>query len=76
MEKNEELFKRGFNSGYLIAKHEPELYSTITKGLDNKTDYTDGLISGGKEYEMEKHAPEKHHSKESKGKDKDIGKDR
>jgi hypothetical protein len=76
MEAQEKQFTEGFNHGYLIAKHEPELYSTVTKGLDNKNDYIDGLISGGKEYEMEKHAPEKHHSKETKDKDRDIEKDR
>ncbi len=55
MEKNEKLYTEGFNNGYLIAKHEPELSKKLTSGSTNEgNDYFDGLISGKQEYEMEK----------------------
>ncbi len=55
MEKNEKLYTEGFNNGYLIAKHEPELSKKLTSGNTNEgNDYFDGLISGKQEYEMEK----------------------
>ena len=76
MEGQEKQYSKGFNSGYLIAKHEPELYSTVTKGLDSKNEYIDGLVSGGKEYEHEKNIPEKTHSKGPKERNRDIEHDR
>ena len=72
MEDNEVKYEKGFNNGYLIAKHEPELYSTVTKGLESKNDYLDGFLTGGKEYEHEKNMPNKSHGKD-KGKDRDKG---
>ena len=55
MEKNEKLYTEGFNNGYLIAKHEPELSKKLASGNTNEgNEYFDGLISGKQEYEMEK----------------------
>jgi len=72
MEHEEQKFIEGFNHGYIIAKHEPELYSKIEKGLDSKDEYVDGFVSGGKEYELEKHSPQKSHDKDDRSKDRDI----
>ena len=73
MEEHEKQFTHGFNNGYLLAKHEPELYSTIAKGLEAKNEYLDGLLSGGKEFVHEINAPIKSLSKEEK--ERDIEKD-
>lgn len=75
MEQYEELYAKGFNNGYLIAKHEPQLYITLEKGFEGKNDYLEGFVSGGKEYEIEKNSPQKHQHK-GKNKSRDIDYDR
>lgn len=74
MENQEQEYTKGFNSGYLIAKHEPELYTELGKSIEAKTDYLEGFVSGGKEYEHQK-TMTKHIDKE-KGKGLDIEIDR
>lgn len=79
MDNNDERYLKGFNSGYILAKHTPEIYAVIENGIEPKSDYLEGFVSGGKQYEMEKHSPTKHHNKEiskDKIKDRDIEHDR
>lgn len=45
---------KGFNHGYLIAKHDPELAKKVIKPDNNRTEYLKGLISGKQEYRLEK----------------------
>ena len=49
--------QRGFNQGYLLAKHRPELFSEIATTLKKDADnyYSKGFLNGGKQYEIEKH---------------------
>ncbi|MCB0518086.1 MAG: hypothetical protein H6577_09895 [Lewinellaceae bacterium] len=55
---DEQKIVKGFNAGYLMARHRPELSQTIQKGLDNKEDsYVVGFIAGAKEYEREVSKP-------------------
>jgi len=49
----EKRYIQGFNSGYLLAKHEPTLLSKIAAGLAPATDYLEGFFSGKEEYELE-----------------------
>lgn len=51
-----EQTQKGFNQGYLIAKHKPELFKEIFNGLKKEPDnhYTSGFLSGGKQVEIEK----------------------
>jgi len=51
--EQEELFSRGFNNGYLIAKYEPELASKLNFPDDDKNTYIKGLSGGKKQYEQE-----------------------
>lgn len=50
----EEKFIKGFNHGYTLAEHEPDLLSKIVKNLDSTNDYVQGIISGKEEFELEK----------------------
>jgi hypothetical protein len=54
MENQEQQFTKGFNNGYLLAQHRPELLAKVTIGLDPANDYINGLLAGKKEYEKEK----------------------
>lgn len=54
MEEQEEKYKKGFNNGYLLAQHEPELLNKIIKERNPGNEYFSGLLSGRKEYEREK----------------------
>lgn len=54
METEEQQFIKGFNGGYIIAKHESELSTKILDKLEPSTDYTKGLISGKDEWQKEK----------------------
>ena len=53
MDNQETLYKNGFNNGYILAKHEPELLTTVTKNLHPAEGYLDGLFSGKDEWEIE-----------------------
>jgi hypothetical protein len=50
----EKQFAKGFNSGYLIAKHQPDLFAKIEKNLDSKNEFVQGLLFGKEELEKEK----------------------
>lgn len=47
-------YQKGFNHGYLLAKHKPELMKQLEKSLTDKNEYTKGILHGRAEYRMEK----------------------
>ena len=50
----EKKFIKGFNHGYILAEHEPDLLNKIVKSLielDSKNDYVQGVASGKEELE-------------------------
>ena len=49
----EKQYQTGFNNGYLLAKHEPELLTEISKNLSPSNDYIEGIFSGKEQYEIE-----------------------
>jgi hypothetical protein len=49
MEEHNPKYNKGFNDGYLIAKHEPGLFQTLVKGMTKANEYVDGLLAGGRE---------------------------
>ena len=53
MSNQDKLYIKGFNSGYLLAKHEPELLTKIVKNVSPANDFVEGLYSGKQEYELE-----------------------
>lgn len=50
---DEQLFVRGFNSGYILAKYESDLADKLCQ-LDTQDYFISGLISGRSEYRLEK----------------------
>ena len=54
MEPSEEKYKKGFNHGYLLAQHEPELMKKLIKERNPDSEYFSGLLLGRKEFEREK----------------------
>ncbi len=72
-------YSKGFNSGFLIGKHEPKVSDKLLVSLnetmqDNEPPYLEGLRDGMLVYELEKirerHSPDK--NSPDKEKDKDI----
>ena len=51
---NEEKYIKGFNSGYTLASHKPELLQTMAENLPPANDYVAGLLDGKSEREDEK----------------------
>jgi len=49
-----QLYKKGFNAGYLIAEHEPELYGKLKQSLSPSSEFLSGFIEGGMEIEKHK----------------------
>jgi hypothetical protein len=49
----EKRYIQGFNSGYLLAKHDPALLSKIITGLTPTNDYLEGLFEGKEQLELE-----------------------
>jgi hypothetical protein len=50
----EQQFTKGFNNGYLLAKHEPELLKQLLAINKDNNDYLKGVASGKKEHDIEK----------------------
>lgn len=50
---NEQLFTKGFNSGYLMAKYEPGLLNKIINTVAPTAPFLEGLFSGKEEFELE-----------------------
>lgn len=53
MELNERQFIAGFNSGYLLAQHEPEMLTALLSQLRPLNSCISGMSWGQKEYELE-----------------------
>lgn len=53
MEINERQFIKGFNSGYFLAKYEPEIINVILKGISPVNSYISGMVNGRKKFELE-----------------------
>ncbi|MBP8892564.1 MAG: hypothetical protein KBH09_09420 [Saprospiraceae bacterium] len=53
MELNEKQFTAGFNSGYLFAKYELSLLTSILKNINPVNSYISGMNYGKKEFELE-----------------------
>ena len=77
MSDQEKQFSKGFNNGYLIAQHQPDLFDTLEKHVKTTNDYVQGFIAGGKERGKEKSiTPHKNRvSKSDKLKDNEMDKD-
>lgn len=54
MEHNIHLYKKGFNAGYIIAEHKPDLMSKIKPHLSPSNEFLDGFIEGSNELEKRK----------------------
>ena len=50
--QHEQQYIKGFNQGYFLSKHQPEL--DLQRSVKGDTDFIKGFIAGGKEFEMEK----------------------
>ncbi len=46
-------YLRGFNSGYLLAKHEPELAAQLSAHPNEQNQYFNGFVGGKAEYDKE-----------------------
>lgn len=69
MEAPEQTYTKGFNDGYLLSQHDPELLAQILK-TKSSNEYLKGVSSGKKQHDKEKVLKEIN-SKKSKAKDKD-----
>ena len=74
MVTNEVLYIKGFNHGYLMAKHEPEVLKHLLTATP-ENEYLQGMQEGQKEYEKEL-AKEKLHQKMQHSKDQSKDQDR
>ncbi len=53
--QNEKNYIKGFNAGYLLSQHEPELMKKIMASPNDRTnDYYSGLQDGKKQRDKEK----------------------
>ena len=69
----EQKYQHGFNNGYILAQHKPELFVDISKTLEPANDYLAGFLSGGKQHQLDltkSHVKPKH---EHKDQQKDRG---
>jgi len=81
--KEEKEIQNGFNAGYLIAKHLPDLSEKLQMGLVNKEDdFAKGFIAGAKQLTTEisktrtRNYDTRHLAKSQKLSDKDKSKDK
>lgn len=45
---------KGFNAGYHLSKHEPDLFKKITSQAESNDPYLKGLLLGGQQYDRDK----------------------
>ena len=51
----EQYIQKGFNHGYQLQKHQPELAQQLQQGFaDKNTPYAQGFTAGSQEYSKEK----------------------
>jgi len=81
--KEEKEIQDGFNAGYLIAKHLPDLSGKLQKGLASKEDdFAKGFMAGAKEFTGEASKPRtrnydvRHLAKDPKSPEKGKNKDK
>ena len=61
---DEKLYQKGFNHGYTIAQHEPELWKKLsTASKDKEQEYFKGLTAGGRQQVRDKIAKERSQDK-------------
>ena len=53
MESQDQVYKRGFNHGYLLTKHNPSLINKVAKSIKGNNTYEQSLLDGKQEYEKE-----------------------
>ncbi|MEI9911352.1 MAG: hypothetical protein WDO71_17830 [Bacteroidota bacterium] len=54
MENQDNQYAKGFNAGYLLSQHEPQLLNQLLKGTNDDSQYLQGLKMGKKQYQIEK----------------------
>ncbi|HRF74979.1 MAG TPA: hypothetical protein PLJ00_07985 [Chitinophagales bacterium] len=72
MEFNEKHFILGFNSGYILANHEPIVLSSVIKELQSDNSYIKGLLQGQIEFENEQSKFRLDELRQSRGKSIDT----
>lgn len=53
MEDQDKQFAKGFNAGYLLSQHEPELLQQLLKSPNKDGSYIQGLQMGKKQHDRE-----------------------
>lgn len=52
---NEQELARGFNAGYIIQKHRPDIADGLTEAVKDKQDeFFQGLVAGSEQYAKER----------------------
>ena len=52
---NEQELARGFNAGYIIQKHRPDIADGLTEVVkDNQDEFFQGLVAGSEQYAKER----------------------
>jgi hypothetical protein len=50
---NEQLFTKGFNSGYVMAEFEPDLLNKVINNVTPTAPFLEGIFSGKEQYGIE-----------------------
>ena len=74
----EELFIKGFNNGYVLAKFEPKFTKDLLSGIEkNAMPFIQGLFSGAKEVKIENFNSKTKDAQDNlKSRDQDFGLER
>lgn len=72
MSAEEQQYIKGFNHGYLLTKHLPDLVAKLVKHLkETASDYISGFFSGKEEWELEHSREHLNQLKQLRGKGED-----
>lgn len=69
-------FQKGFNDGYILAEHEPDLAKDIVANKNDHNTYFSGLVSGKQEYDLEKAMQRIHGMNRNETQHKDLSQDK
>jgi hypothetical protein len=71
----EEIYRKGFNTGYCISRYEPKLADTLATGVSNTNDFFQGFFDGKEQVQLEKNKEQLQHLMHLRNKGKNLERD-
>jgi hypothetical protein len=72
MEDQDKQYIKGFNVGYLLSKHDPQLLEQLLKSPNKGNEYFQGVSHGQQQHDREKLLAQLKQSQKAKDRDREF----